>query len=154
MSIPFKNKKNMRPSATKSVLTGKTTITEERMGADHYRLVVDAFDQSNVLFWWADVECRDNVFHWKLHTPQLKQSEIYKLAKLIDQGGLWSDDQALDNARTKNTSRDAMISGADGYRQEFRVVGSDGVHLLSERVTIQCTGSNRWKLAGVVTRSE
>ena len=44
----------------------------------------------------------------------------------------------------------AFAENAPGYQQEFRIIGSDKVHWLSEEVTIQQVGPDEWNLAGVV----
>jgi PAS domain-containing protein len=44
----------------------------------------------------------------------------------------------------------ALSEGASGYQQEFRIIGPDGVHWLSEEVIIKPYGPDEWNLAGVV----
>jgi hypothetical protein len=90
-------------------------------------------------------------YEWTIRTPpKLHGNSIYLLAKERHAGGLWKDDQAPDNERTKKVSAQALDEGASGYSQEFRVIGDDGVHWMSEDVVIRPCGINEWNLAGVV----
>src|ERR1017187_3747858 len=121
------------------------------MDLEYYQLMMDTFDRSNILLWWARVTRDDSAYDWKIRTPpKLRDNPIYRLAALVDQGGLWKDDQAPDNKRTKLVSATALAEGASGYHQEFRIIGSDGLHWLSEEVVIRAAGPNKWDLAGVV----
>ena len=119
----------------------------------NYQLVLDTLDRSNIMLWWARVTKRGSDFDWKIRTPpQLDENPIYRLASLSKEGGLWRDDQAPDNERTKLASAKALADGAEGYQQEFRILGEAGaVHWLSEEVVIRPAGPNEWNLAGVVT---
>ena len=45
----------------------------------------------------------------------------------------------------------ALAQGAGGYQHEFRIIGTDGLHWLSEEVIIRASGTDEWNLAGVVT---
>ncbi len=122
-------------------------------GADfeYDQLIMDTLEQSNILLWWARVTRDGSRFEWKIRTPpRLRKTSIYRLAALIDDGGLWDDKQAPDNERTKRASANALNSGAMGYQQEFRIISSDKTHWLSEEVVIRPTGPNEWNLAGVV----
>ncbi len=118
---------------------------------ENYQLILDTLDRSNVLLWWARVWKEDGVFKWKIRTPpQLSQNPIYRLASLADKGWLWKDEQSLDHVRTARTAEGALAEGLSGYQQEFRIVGTDGIHWLSEEVIIRPSGENEWNLAGVV----
>src|SRR5450631_2686940 len=120
-------------------------------GYGSYKLLLNTLDRSNILLWWGKVTLEGSSFNWTIKTPQnLHDNSIYKLAKERERGGLWEDSQAPDNERTKKASADALIKGLPGYRQEFRIIGDDKVHWLSEEVTIQREGPNEWTLAGVV----
>jgi signal transduction histidine kinase/CheY-like chemotaxis protein len=119
--------------------------------SEYYRLITDTLDRSNILLWWARVTRTGTTFDWKIRTPPpLRNNAIYQLAALVDEGGLWKDEQAPDNERTKLASMRALIEGASGYQQEFRIIGPDGTHWLSEEVVIRPDGPNAWNLAGVV----
>jgi PAS domain S-box-containing protein len=118
---------------------------------ENYQLILDTLDRSNVLLWWARVRNDDGVFNWKIRTPpQLSQNPIYRLAQLVDKGWLWKDDQAPDHKRTGQTAEKALAENASGYQQEFRIIGTDGIHWLSEEVIIRPAGDKEWNLAGVV----
>jgi signal transduction histidine kinase/CheY-like chemotaxis protein len=118
---------------------------------ESYKLITDTLDQSNILIWWARVTRTGSTYDWKIRTPpQLRNNSIYRLAALVDEGGLWKDEQAPDNERTKLASAKALAEGANEYQQEFRIIGSDGTHWLSEEVVIRPEGPNEWSLAGVV----
>jgi PAS domain S-box-containing protein len=118
---------------------------------ENYQLILDTLDRSNVLLWWARVWKEDGVFKWKIRTPpQLSQNPIYRLASLVEKGWLWKDEQAPDHEKTAKTAEGALAQGASGYQQEFRIIGTDGVHWLSEEVIIRKASDNEWNLAGVV----
>jgi PAS domain S-box-containing protein len=118
---------------------------------ENYQLILDTLDRSNVLLWWARVWKEDGRFRWKIRTPpQLSQNPIYRLAALVEKGWLWKDEQAPDHVRTAATAEKALSEGASGYQQEFRIVGTDGVHWLSEEVIIRPADKGEWNLAGVL----
>jgi signal transduction histidine kinase/CheY-like chemotaxis protein len=124
---------------------------EEEAKLENYELILGTIDHSNVLLWWARVTLRGSEYEWRIRTPpQLHDNPIYRLAGLAAEGGLWRDDQAPDNERTKRAAAAALAGGAPGYQQEFRIIGADGVHWLSEEVQIQPAGAGEWNLAGVV----
>ncbi len=94
---------------------------------------------------------RGTEYDWKIRTPEnLHDNPIYRLAGERELGGLWRDDQAPDNVRTKGVTMKALDDGTPGYQQEFRVIGEDGTHWLSEEVLIRPADPNEWNLAGVV----
>jgi two-component system, sensor histidine kinase and response regulator len=126
-------------------------LNQEDGGFESYQLLLDTIDQSNILLWWAKVRRIGANYEWKVRTPpKLHANSIYLLAGERAQGGLWRDEQAPDNARTKLTSAKALDDGAPSYKQEFRIIGTDGMHWLSEEVLIREAGPNEWNLAGVV----
>ena len=131
---------------------GKSPVAGESAdGYESYQLLLDTLDRSNILLWWGRVTRENGIYNWKIRTPpNLHENSIYRLAAERHQGGLWADDQAPDNERTKLVSAKALDDGLPGYQQEFRVVGADGVHWLSEEVLIRPTGPDEWNLAGVV----
>jgi signal transduction histidine kinase/DNA-binding response OmpR family regulator len=123
----------------------------ETEGYGSYQLLLDTLNRSNILMWWARVTRDDSGYQWKIRTPpNLTDNAIFKLAGERERGGLWTDDQAPDNARTKLVTMKALDEGAPGYQQEFRIIGEDGVHWLTEEVLIRSAGPNEWNLAGVV----
>jgi len=124
---------------------------ENSANLENYQLILDTLDRSNVLLWWARVRRENGVLAWKIRTPpQLSQNPIYRLAQLVEKGWLWKDEQAPDHERTARTAEKAFEEGASGYQQEFRIIGTDGVHWLSEEVIIRKAAEDEWNLAGVV----
>jgi two-component system sensor histidine kinase/response regulator len=120
-------------------------------GYSSYKLLLDTLDRSNILLWWARVKRVGDSYEWTIRTPpKLHDNSIYLLAGEREAGGLWRDDQAPDNERTKRASAKALDDGASGYTQEFRIIGADGTHWLNEEVLIRSCGENEWNLAGVV----
>jgi signal transduction histidine kinase/DNA-binding response OmpR family regulator len=120
-------------------------------GFESYQLLLSTLERSNILLWWARVKREGSTYQWNIRTPpKLHDNPIYQLAGERERGGLWNDDQAPDNARTKLVTIKALDEGSPGYQQEFRVKGADGMHWLSEEVLIQPAGQNEWNLAGVV----
>jgi signal transduction histidine kinase/DNA-binding response OmpR family regulator len=117
----------------------------------NYQLLLDTLNRSNILIWWANVTRTGTSFDWKIKTPpQINENPIYRLAALVKEGGLWKDEQAPDSEHTKLVSAKALADGVSGYQQQFRIIGSDGVHWMTEEVVIQPTGPDEWSLAGVV----
>jgi PAS domain S-box-containing protein len=124
----------------------------KRAMLENYQLILDTLDRSNVLLWWARVWREGGKLNWRIRTPpQLRDNPIFRLAALSEQGWLWREDQSPDFARMAVTSAKALAEGANGYQQEFRIIGADGVHWLSEEVIIRAVGPGEWNLAGVVT---
>jgi signal transduction histidine kinase/CheY-like chemotaxis protein len=121
-------------------------------GYGSYQLLLDTLNRSNILMWWARVKRDGTAYQWTIRTPpNLSDNAIYRLAGERERGGLWRDDQAPDNERTKRVTMKALDEGAPGYQQEFRIIGEDGaVHWLGEEVLIRPAGPNEWNLAGVV----
>jgi PAS domain S-box-containing protein len=118
---------------------------------ENLQLILDTLERSNVLLWWSRVTREGSKFDWKIRTPpQLRNNPIFRLASLIPKGWLWKDEQSPDRERMNETSGRAFAEGASGYQQEFRIIGSDGVHWLSEEVVIRPVGPNEWNLAGVI----
>jgi PAS domain S-box-containing protein len=118
---------------------------------ENYQLILDTLDRSNILLWWARVWREGSSYAWEFRTPpQLHENPIYRLASLVDEGGLWRDEQAPDHERTKLTAAKALAEGASGYQQEYRILGPDSVHWLSEEVMIRPAGPGEWNLAGVI----
>ncbi len=124
----------------------------KRAMLENYQLILDTLERSNVLLWWARVWREGEDLKWRIRTPpQLRDNPIFRLAALSEQGWLWKEDQSPDFERMEETSSKALAEGASGYQQEFRIIGSDGVHWLSEEVIIRAGGPGEWNLAGVVT---
>jgi signal transduction histidine kinase/CheY-like chemotaxis protein len=120
-------------------------------GFESYNLLLNTLERSNILLWWARVSREGKGYNWKIRLPpNLQENSIYKLAELRNEGGLWSDRQAPDNERTKGAAAKALEEGADGYQQEFRIIGPDATHWLREEVVIQAAGPDAWNLAGVI----
>jgi len=138
---------SLRKSQSQAVKTDK----DEQI-VRNYQLIVDTIDRSNVMLWWAHVTRNGDNFDWNFRKPlQLNDNPIMRLASLADKGWMWGDDQAPDHREAEVRSRSAIVSGKPGYQQEFRIIGPDGVHWLSEEVFIRPDGEGQWNLAGVVT---
>jgi PAS domain-containing protein len=121
---------------------------------ENYQLILDTLDRSNVFLWWARVSRTKETgrYHWVIRTPpQLRDNPIYRLASLADKGWLWNDELSPDHEEMDRISDAAITGGAGGYQHEFRIIGTDGVHWLSEEVIIRAAGPGEWNLVGVVT---
>jgi PAS domain S-box-containing protein len=146
----MQNRSGRKKSASKP-RKSKPALGAEGGKLENYQLILDTLDRSNVLLWWARVWKEDGRYRWKIRTPpQLSQNPIYRLAGLVEKGWLWKDEQAPDHVRTAATAEKALSGGASGYQQEFRIVGTDGIHWLSEEVIIRPAGDGSWNLAGVL----
>jgi PAS domain S-box-containing protein len=118
---------------------------------ENYQLILDTLERSNVLLWWARVWKENGELKWKIRTPpQLSVNPIYRLASLVEEGWLWKNEQSPDWRQMGMTADKALSEGSSGYQQEFRIIGTDGIHWLSEEVIIRPAGKNEWNLAGVV----
>ncbi len=118
---------------------------------ENYQLILDTLDRSNILLWWARVVREGPVLTWTIRTPpQLSENPIFRLASLKEKSWLWNNEQSPDHERMDRTAERALIEGASGYQQEFRIIGTDGVHWLSEEVLIRGVGADEWALAGVI----
>ena len=121
---------------------------------ENYQLILDTLDRSNVLLWWAKVTSAQEPgrYHWVFRTPpQLRDNPIYRLASLVGEGWLWKDELSSDHEEMNLRSEKALRGGVGGYQHEFRIIGTDGMHWLSEEVIIRPAGPGEWNLAGVVT---
>ena len=120
---------------------------------ENYQLILDTLDRSNVLLWWARVTpaVQPGTYDWQIRTPpQLRDNPIYRLASLADKGWLWKKELSPDHEAMDRCSHEAIAGGKEGYQHEFRIIGTDGVHWLSEEVIIRPSGPAEWNLAGVV----
>ena len=121
---------------------------------ENYQLILDTLDRSNVLLWWAKVTPTEDPgkYDWAIRTPpQLQDNPIHRLAPLLDKGWLWKTELSPDHEEMDRRSHKAISEGAGGYQHEFRIIGKDGVHWLSEEVIIRAAGPREWNLAGVIT---
>jgi len=124
---------------------------EGRARLENYQLILDTLDRSNILLWWGRVVREGSVMRWTIRTPpQLTVNPIFRLASLKDKDWLWNDDQSPDHERMGRTAERAIVEGASGYQHEFRIIGTDGLHWLSEEVIIRAVGPDEWNLAGVI----
>jgi PAS domain S-box-containing protein len=122
-----------------------------RDNLENYRLILDTLDRSNVLLWWARVDGEPPNLRWRIRTPpQLSENPIFRLAALAEQGWLWKTEQAPDLAMMDANAARAFAEGLTGYQQEFRIIGTDGLHWLSEEVVVRRSGPHEWNLAGVL----
>ena len=124
---------------------------EKAVKLENYQLIIDTLDRSNVLLWWAKVRKVGTRYDWKFRTPpQIKENPIYQLASLVERGYLWETERSPDNAQMDIVSQKALSEGASGYQQEFRILGKNAMHWLSEEVIIRSAGPDEWNLAGVI----
>jgi len=122
-----------------------------RAKLENYQLILDTLDRSNVLLWWGRVVRVGTVMKWTIRTPpQLSVNPIFRLASLKDKDWLWNNDQSPDHELMDKTASQALLEGKSGYQQEFRIIGTDGLHWLSEEVIIRPGGPDEWNLAGVI----
>ena len=118
---------------------------------ENYQLILDTLERSNVLLWWARVWKENGKLQWRIRTPpQLSENPIFRLASLVQEGWLWKSEQAPDQVQMDQNAARALESGARGYQQEFRIIGVESLHWLSEEVIIRPAGPGEWNLAGVV----
>jgi len=134
-----------RAGASADLQGAGTTAPEEG------RLILDTLQRANVLIWWARVTREGPAYNWRVRTPpQLRDNPIYRLASLANDRTLWKDEYAPDRERTRLTAEKALAEGKSGYEQQFRIIGPDAPHWLSEEVVIRPAGPNAWDLEGIV----
>jgi PAS domain S-box-containing protein len=132
-----------------------TDITSQREAELARRASEDRVRQllsrSDCMLWQADVTLReDGSFSWKWFIPN---SELYRQilgGTSVAPDALWDNSMVPEFAEMRERSRVAIMEGAPGYEQEFRVVRDSTLRWLHERVTIEAAGQNRWTLEGVI----
>jgi PAS domain S-box-containing protein len=140
-----------RGHPAKAVLPAVPGESEVKARLENYQLILDTLDRSNIFLWWGHVVMEGTVMNWKIRTPpQLSANPIFRLASLKEKEWLWNDEQSPDHERMSRTAERALIEGASGYQHEFRIIGTDGLHWLSEEVIIRAVGSQEWNLVGVI----
>lgn len=105
------------------------------------------------MIWEARV-CQeaDGGMAWTFYTPVSRlYRQLFGRDPDPDQPLLWSHVDVPEIQEMHARSAGAMLSGASGYAQEFRVIGQDQTHWLNEQVSITPLGPREWKLVGVVT---
>jgi PAS domain S-box-containing protein len=138
-------------------LTGISIDVTERHVAEEARLASEALlhqmlTQADCLLWQAEVVRVDGELQWG--ECEIPPSGLYtRLFGGTDPSKtrwLWTAANAPDLPAMMARSRRAIRAGAPGYEQEFRVELSGHAFWLHERVAIAASGSDRWRLSGVI----
>nr|WP_227625134.1 PAS domain S-box protein [Fimbriimonas ginsengisoli] len=130
-----------------------TDITERKLAEEAMSQILTG---ANCLLWQAQVTDRGEKPFWEMEFHNEAAAQQF-LPLTIPEGATYLDAFEAswhpdDTAGMHATSEGAILSGADGYRQEFRVRSSNGEYRwLAEDVTIKSQGDGQWRLTGVCT---
>ncbi|MFT3831203.1 MAG: PAS domain S-box protein [Opitutaceae bacterium] len=132
-------------------------VTQQRQ-AEEYRREEEAqlqqlLSAANCLLWRGEVRrLVDGTFYWNAVTSR---SVLYQQIFGDPPAGTpclldWRRVTVPENAEMDARATAAVLGGAPGYSQDFRVLQPRRVFWLHEQVTIAPMGADAWRLAGVV----
>ncbi|ACB75753.1 PAS domain S-box protein [Opitutus terrae] len=136
------------------IVTDATTrhLAEEARLASE-RALREILERAGCLLWRATVMRTEEGVRWtEFEMPASRLStEIFggRMPTRSDQ--LWDYAEVPDLAQMNVVSTRALLSGSQGYEQEFRAVQGDRLFWLHEQVAITKTGPDEWHAVGVVT---
>jgi PAS domain S-box-containing protein len=141
-------------------LVGVVTDVTARHQAEEGRKESDAslqeiLTRADCLLWRARVKEVGGELSWRtfdaptsrLYVRLFGDRDLWVGGKLQ----LWSPETTLEAQEMRERSRTAVLSGAPGYEQEFRVVLPDRKLWLHEQTSISPTAPGEWSLVGVLT---
>ena len=106
----------------------------------------------HAMLWQASVAVLpDGLLRWELFMPRSElQRRLFGEATGDTPMLSWGDLGVPEAVAMDANAREAILSGRDGYEQEFHVPQTSGDIWLREQVTIRPDGDGRWSLIGVV----
>ncbi|MFA5265166.1 MAG: hypothetical protein WC378_15190, partial [Opitutaceae bacterium] len=109
--------------------------------------------RANLLMWSATVKRFKNTLQWTTHEimPQSRSSPLMRLIREYENGGFWRHSDIPEREKMDERSREAILTDAPGYQQEFPVKDGEKTVWLSEEVGIQRTAPDEWFLFGVIS---
>jgi len=132
-------------------ITAQHLAEEARQASE--RALREILERANCLLWRASVIRRNGTIDWVRF--ELPASRLYShlLGDVNNSHAnqLWDPATVPELAEMNARSHDALVTGAAGYEQEFRVVRAGRTFWLHEQVTIMPVGSDEWRIVGVVT---
>ncbi|WP_221029688.1 GAF domain-containing hybrid sensor histidine kinase/response regulator [Actomonas aquatica] len=127
-------------------------VNEAALQASEDRLA-KVLGWADCLVWEAEVDCDSE--HWDWHfniQPSGLSQRLFGSRVLASSEGLYYKLHLPDQPDMDRRCREAILGGAPGYQQEFRIINQDGSETwLSESVTISALGNKRYWLVGVAT---
>jgi PAS domain S-box-containing protein len=88
---------------------------------------------------------------WRFYRipPSRLYRRIFGHDPLENRDKLWSPAESPDAEHMDRTSVEALVSGAPGYEQEFRIIEGGRTYWLHERVSITAIQPDQWQVVGV-----
>ena len=136
-----------------------TDVTQRRQAEEarqaSERALREILERADCLLWRATV-LRDATtgelrwVHFELPASRLCE-ELFGERTRGGRESLWNSDKVPQLPEMNRRSTEAILAGAKGYEQEFRVTGVGRTFWLHERVTLLPVGDREWRLVGVVT---
>ncbi|HUL53528.1 MAG TPA: hypothetical protein VLT83_08990, partial [Opitutaceae bacterium] len=110
--------------------------------------------RADCVLWQATVIREGEEMRWRefdMPTSRLR-SRLFGTKEVVDKGRLelWTLLDVPDLPEMNRRSKAAIISGAAGYEQDFRVILPDKTLWLHEQTSIAAAGTDTWRLVGVV----
>jgi len=106
------------------------------------------------LLWQAKVVLEHGKLAW-LHfdIPHSQFSELLLGTRVFSrERGFWEGLTLPEHSEMDERSTQAILGGAAGYSQQFRVINREGqLFWVNERVSISSAGPNEWTLVGAIT---
>jgi PAS domain S-box-containing protein len=116
----------------------------------HWRKILAMTD---CMVWEAEVRREGAVMRWVF--TLLQPSQLYRrvVGDYIPspERGLWLSLHIPEQAEMDRRSTEAMLSGENGYEQDFRLLADGGTYWLHEEAAIEPAGAGRWRVVAVVT---
>ena len=132
-----------------------TDVTAQREAESARRASEERLAQllarADCMLWQADVrQDESGAFQWEWFIPR---SELYRRIvgdKRQETRMPWDGTLVPEFEQIQERSRKAMLEGASGYEQEFRVVLEQRVLWMREQVSVRRMGAREWRLEGVI----
>lgn len=135
-----------------------TDITARHQAEDAQRQSEQTVDRilahAQCLIWRARVVMEDGGLQWThFDIPQSQFSELLFGQRVYSRDrGFWEKMTLPDEAEMNVRSTSAILNGAPGYTQRFRVINQAGrLFWLHERVSVTKIGESSWSVVGVAT---
>ncbi len=108
--------------------------------------------QADCLLWQAGVTRTGDTLQWHDFTMphSVLSDRLFKGSPPATGTGLWNQADTPDLPEMERRSREAILSGAPGYEQEFSVLRPERTLWLHEQVSITRAGPNESNLVGVL----
>ncbi|HWL14050.1 MAG TPA: PAS domain S-box protein [Opitutus sp.] len=132
-------------------VTDRHRAEEARQSSE--RALREIMERADCLLWRAAVERQGDRLVWThFNRPNSRLSvELLGRHRDAESSMLWDPARVPDLQEMNRRSDEAMLSGASGYEQEFRVLSQDRVLWLRESVSVETVGPDQWRLVGVIT---